>query len=893
MSAMLLEVREHHNCGLNTTVFVETNVFLGSKLNSSLVSKCASHPPPAFISRREPRKQRVNRKGGNALVSMQREFDVFISHAGEDKDTIAMPLYTSLQTRGMTPFLDREELREGEHAPREMIRAMETSPVGLFILSPEFAAKKWTMLELDCFLQRVEKADVVNDGRTRPALIPVFYRLTVADCRYAQLFRKYREVLLTTDFFERVEAGHTTSTKVKSSLSSLSANTGISNHIGATNEDSEAMMQIRLKFVEQICERVERAVQRITGSTEGRDIRLPSSIDGADAFKPYFYIPQLAKEVLLDFDGIDNDGNPATCEGIVLRELLMKDDVPGATRVISVLGSPGVGKSCILRALAGNKDVKTRFPNGIYYMLLGVDATEGTIVQELLKVLRCSGGHTIEKLMREEWSLDIVIEKVAEWMRGKTYLLLVDDVWDDGTRVSTISSLLGVFGDNTHSSMVFTTRQESIAVLGDVVKIEPLQPCSEEAKDMLLRYAKLPELSQNDSKLMELVRNVLVGCGGLPVCLAAVGRGIARQTLHYQKRKELAMEVYYDQLKSGNRNVVDLIIDGYPGLSAAYLASLTFLGRHCRTILGFETDFSLSEMHRSFSVFERQAIIPHGALRRLWNLKDDTEAILVLEAFVEVGLADVEVDYETGRKQLRLHDLAHDFACACAERMGESQIWHQRLLDGYMADQIHCDRNRPWWELEDDGYIYNNISRHLLQSGREEEALQLILNASWTLRRHDCGGLRSCMRDFDISMRAITRSASYSTEAKQVLTSGLSLVKHAVRDSWSVVDRNQNEFCFQMHGRLLAVVDSPWPVNAYLSSLRAVQSASWLKPAKGYFGQPGQQRMKEFVMNSHVIAVTDIFPGTIAAVTRNEVVTIEVDDMLWLVHEMAICRYGI
>ena len=107
-------------------------------------------------------------------------YDVFISHAGEDMESVVVPMYNELMRRGIRTFIDREGIwagETGEYSPAIMNAAMETARCGVFILSPEFAAKKWPMQALGCFLRRQQNSD-----EERPIPIPVFHRLTLKEC---------------------------------------------------------------------------------------------------------------------------------------------------------------------------------------------------------------------------------------------------------------------------------------------------------------------------------------------------------------------------------------------------------------------------------------------------------------------------------------------------------------------------------------------------------------------------------------------------------------------------------------------------------------------------------------------------------------------------------------
>jgi len=76
-------------------------------------------------------------------------WDVFISHAGEDKEAVAEPLATELRARGLKVWLDKTELRIGDSLRRKIDYGLAHSTFGLVILSKSFFAKGWPQYELD------------------------------------------------------------------------------------------------------------------------------------------------------------------------------------------------------------------------------------------------------------------------------------------------------------------------------------------------------------------------------------------------------------------------------------------------------------------------------------------------------------------------------------------------------------------------------------------------------------------------------------------------------------------------------------------------------------------------------------------------------------------------
>lgn len=62
----------------------------------------------------------------------------------------------------------------------------------------------------------------------------------------------------------------------------------------------------------------------------------------------------------------------------------------------------GVGKSCPVRGLAEDSEVKERFRDGIYYVILDTDATEAIVVQQIGTVIKASGLPRMAREVLEE-----------------------------------------------------------------------------------------------------------------------------------------------------------------------------------------------------------------------------------------------------------------------------------------------------------------------------------------------------------------------------------------------------------------------------------------------------------------------------------------------------------
>lgn len=101
--------------------------------------------------------------------------DVFISHAGEDKQEVARPLAEALVRRGYSVWFDEYELGVGDSLRRSIDAGLRSSRFGLVILSPSFFTKPWPQRELDGLVARATGEDLV--------ILPVWHRVQVEDVR--------------------------------------------------------------------------------------------------------------------------------------------------------------------------------------------------------------------------------------------------------------------------------------------------------------------------------------------------------------------------------------------------------------------------------------------------------------------------------------------------------------------------------------------------------------------------------------------------------------------------------------------------------------------------------------------------------------------------------------
>lgn len=118
-------------------------------------------------------------------------WDVFISHAAENKDAVARPLRDALARRGVTVWLDEAQMKIGHSLRRSIDNGIRSSRFGVVVLSEDFFRKGWTNHELDGLVTRTVAGE--------QSLLPIWHNLDVAQVRAFSPSLADKVALNTTD----------------------------------------------------------------------------------------------------------------------------------------------------------------------------------------------------------------------------------------------------------------------------------------------------------------------------------------------------------------------------------------------------------------------------------------------------------------------------------------------------------------------------------------------------------------------------------------------------------------------------------------------------------------------------------------------------------------------
>ena len=103
-------------------------------------------------------------------------WDVFISHASEDKEAVARPLAEALKKRGVQVWYDEFTLKLGDSLRRNIDLGLRDSKYGIVILSKVFFSKEWPQKELDGLYNR--------ERNGKKVILPIWHDVTAKEVSY-------------------------------------------------------------------------------------------------------------------------------------------------------------------------------------------------------------------------------------------------------------------------------------------------------------------------------------------------------------------------------------------------------------------------------------------------------------------------------------------------------------------------------------------------------------------------------------------------------------------------------------------------------------------------------------------------------------------------------------
>jgi len=208
-------------------------------------------------------------------------------------------------------------------------------------------------------------------------------------------------------------------------------------------------------------------------------------------------------------------------------DLLLQDSDQKSLSVIPIVGIGGLGKTTLAKTVFNDKSLDETFP-----LKMWVCVSDDFELQHLLvKILNsASVGDSAPNLIHQENIKNLDVQQLQYHLRrtlaGKKFLLVLDDVWnEDRVKWIEVKNLIQV-GDEG-SKVLVTTRSHSIAKMMCTNTSYTLQGLSrKDSLSVFVKWAFKEREEKKYPKLIEIGKEIVQKCGGLPLALRTLGSSL-------------------------------------------------------------------------------------------------------------------------------------------------------------------------------------------------------------------------------------------------------------------------------------------------------------------------------------------------------------------------------
>ncbi|PIA35141.1 hypothetical protein AQUCO_03600063v1 [Aquilegia coerulea] len=310
--------------------------------------------------------------------------------------------------------------------------------------------------------------------------------------------------------------------------------------------------------------------------------------------------------------------------------------------VISIVGMGGLGKTTIAQKVYNNGDVKDHFDCHVWVRISKNYNSKNALRSIIKRVMNCTS-EEIEKLKGDE-----LARKLHKYLKEKTYLIVLDDVWC----VKAWDELKVAFPDEMNGSRILlTTRKEDVASYADARKLPyRLRFLSEaESWDLFCRNVFPEDAGSDFSPYLEKIgREIATKCEGLPLALVVLGGLLSSKKKYPSEWQDLLTNIT-TQLREGKNKISTIFDLSYTDLT--YNLKSCFL--YCSL---FPLDFEIPAEKLI------QLWVAEGLLLEKWRSAEE-EAEEHLEELVSRSMIQVIKRSSDGRvKTCRVHHILRELS---------------------------------------------------------------------------------------------------------------------------------------------------------------------------------------------------------------------------------------
>ncbi|CAN4107214.1 unnamed protein product [Withania somnifera] len=326
-------------------------------------------------------------------------------------------------------------------------------------------------------------------------------------------------------------------------------------------------------------------------------------------------------------------------------EVLMQEGVVDdeSLLVVSIVGIGGVGKTTLAKLVYRHERIVKNFPLRIWLC-----ASQDFDVTKLSRsIVNLASGASCDSFNVEQ-----VHSSLQDALRGKRFLLFIDDVWSrDRSKWLELRSLLMVGASG--SKVVVTTRSDYIAsMMESAVTYNLKELPHEDCLALFLKWAFRNGQERRFPNLTQIGEDIVKKCKGVPLAVKTLGSMLYMTTDEREWLKVRDDEIW--QLKQEGDDIL-------PALSLSYN----------------QMPYYLKQCFAYCSIFPKGQEIASIMLIQLWSAQGLIHSSSESQELEDAGVHYVrelcsrslfeEVESYDSFMNIKMHDLVHDLAALVAQ----------------------------------------------------------------------------------------------------------------------------------------------------------------------------------------------------------------------------------
>ncbi|XXG71013.1 hypothetical protein AAC387_Pa07g0361 [Persea americana] len=321
-----------------------------------------------------------------------------------------------------------------------------------------------------------------------------------------------------------------------------------------------------------------------------------------------------------------------------VRDQLMTEEQ--RRRVISIFGIGGSGKTALAKKILN--DVKDHFDcHALVYV-----SQQCQIKDVLVRIIKGVAGHSAPEGIENLDEVDLGLMLRDKYLRGKRYLVVLDDIW---AREAWDSLILKLPDDGNNSRVMVTTRIRDVALHADPSghHHEMRLLNDDESWELFMKkiFPGKDPLTACPSELKEKGWKILKKCGGLPLAILVLGGLLATKD-----KRERAWSKVLESIPESSKQCMDILALSYWDLPPYLKPCFLYFGL-------FPEDYEISS-GKLIRLWIAEGFIQQKGNKLMEDAADD-----YLEELVSRSMIQIAKKRSNGSiHKYRIHDLLRELS---------------------------------------------------------------------------------------------------------------------------------------------------------------------------------------------------------------------------------------